>query len=442
MTTMKRTVYDNLLHWKNSPDRKPLLLQGARQTGKTWLMEEFGKKEYQNVVSLNFDKKPGLSTYFDDDISPMQIIKNLELYFDTKIDAENTLIIFDEVQESARALNSLKYFCEEAPQYHIIAAGSFLGVALHGSFPVGKVNRITLYPFSFFEFLEGTGNERYVEAIKESNFDLIRSASKEYEKFLKAYFLVGGMPKAVATYSAKENLREVRTIQNEILADYRDDFSKHITPVNTPKVEMIWNSIPRHLSKEKKKFMYKEIKTGARAYEYEDAMNWLFSTGLVYKITRTEENKLPLSSYANENTFKLYMLDIGLFGAKSELDMTVMLESNEKLLGIFFGAMTEQFVMQELKAAGFNLYYWGRDKGEAEIDFILQLNNEIIPVEVKSGFRKKSKSLDVYRELYKPKYAVRTTLRNFGIADNLFSIPLYMISNFTNLVFKEYAIDI
>ncbi|MCL2127517.1 MAG: DUF4143 domain-containing protein [Treponema sp.] len=397
-------------------------------------MEEFGKNEYINVVSVNFEKQPELASYFDGDISPARLIKNLELLSGASIRAAETLIIFDEVQESGRALNSLKYFCDEAPQYHIIAAGSFLGVASRGGFPVGKVHRITLYPLSFYEFLAGIGKDRYIDTIKERDFDLIRSASKEYENFLKAYFLVGGMPKAVAAYAARENVREVRSIQNDILSDYKDDFSKHISPINTPKVQIIWNSIPCHLSKEKKKFMYKELKEGARAYSYEDAMNWLFDTHIVYKITRTEETKLPLASYADENTFKLYMLDIGLFGAKSALDVTSLLEPTDALLGIFNGAMTEQFILQELISAGFTPYYWGRSKGAAEVDFVIQWRNEIVPVEVKAGIRKKSKSLDVYREMYRPAHAVCTTLRNFGIADDLYSVPLYMIASLEELL--------
>ena len=431
---MKRSAYKRLLAWKNSPDRKPLLLQGARQVGKTWLMEEFGRAEFKNTVFLNFDKKPELSAFFGNDISPGHIIKSLELHFDTIINPADTLIIFDEVQESERALASLKYFYEDAPLYHIIAAGSFLGVAHRGSFPVGKVDRIIIYPLSFYEFLQAIGKERYLEAIVKQDFDLIRIMAADYEKFLKTYFLVGGMPKAVAAYAQRENLREVRAVQNDILADYKDDFSKHISPVNTPKVKMIWDSIPRHLSKEKKKFVYKEIKQGARAYAYEDAMNWLFDTRLVYKVTRTQENKLPLASYADEGVFKLYLLDIGLLGAKAELDMSVLFEGDDKLLGIFNGAITEQFVMQELKTAGFTPYYWGRDKGEAELDFVVQWKNEVVPVEVKSGFRKKSKSLEVYRLLYKPARAVRSSLNNFGVADNLYSIPLYMIGSIENIL--------
>ena len=426
---MRRIIFNELLSWKKSPDRKPLLLQGARQTGKTWLMEEFGKNEYKKVISLNFEKQPDISVYFDGDVSPVNIIRSLEQRFAVNIDAENTLIIMDEIQESERALNSLKYFCEEAPQYHIIAAGSFLGVALQGGFPVGKVDRLTLHPMSFYEFLEGIGKERYAQTIKNLDFELIRASSGDYEKLLKTYFLVGGMPEAVAAFAAREDLREVRAIQSNILADYQDDFSKHITPLNTPKVEMIWNSIPRHLSKERKKFMYKELAEGARAYSYEDAMNWLFNTRLVCKIPRTEENKLPLASFADEKAFKLYMLDCGLFCAKAEIDITVFFEHNSELLSYFNGAIAEQFVMQELVTAGYKPYYWGREKGEAEVDFIIQWRNEIVPVEVKSGFRKKSKSLDVYRQMYNPKRAVRTTLRNYGVMNGLFSVPLYMIAN-------------
>ena len=430
---MKRSAYKDLINWKNSSDRKPLLLQGARQVGKTWLMEEFSKNEYKNAVYLNFEKQPDISAYFANDISPEIIIKSLEHHFNENIN-QDTLIIMDEIQESPRALNSLKYFYEDAPEYHIIAAGSFLGVASHGSFPVGKVDRITLYPLSFYEFLEGIGKERYVQAIKNNNIALIRSTSGEYEKLLKTYFLVGGMPKAVASYAEHENLNKVRTIQNNILADYKDDFSKHITPVNTPKVQMIWDSIPRHLSKEKKKFVYKDLKEGARAQTYEDAMSWLFETRLVYKVTRTEEDKLPIASYADEKTFKLYMLDIGLFGAKSDLDVKVLFESSNELYGVFNGAMTEQFVMQELKVSGFTPYYWGREKGEAEIDFLVQWRNKILPIEVKSGFNKKSKSLNVFREFYNPAYVVRTSLNNLGESSGLYSIPLYMIASLKEIL--------
>jgi predicted AAA+ superfamily ATPase len=434
---MRRIVYKGLLAWKNAPDRKPLLLQGARQVGKTWLMEEFGKNEFKKVISINFEKMPALSAYFDEDISPKNIINSLELYFNAKINPANTLIILDEIQESYRALNSLKYFCEDAPQYHIIAAGSFLGVAMHGGFPVGKVDRLTMYPLSFYEFLEAIGKRRYVEAIEKQDFNLIRAASADYEQLLKIYFFVGGMPKAVAAYAAREDLREVRAIQSDILADYKDDFSKHIFPLNTPKVELIWNSLPRHLAKEKKKFVYKELIAGARAYAYEDAMNWLFATRLVYKVTRTGENKLPLASYANENVFKLYMLDIGLLGAQSGLDITVLLEHDDALFGMFNGAMTEQFVMQELINSGFTPYYWGRDKGEAEVDFVIQWRNEIVPVEVKSGIRSKSKSLAVYRNMYAPKHTVRTTLKNFGITGGLYSVPLYMTASVGDILSIE-----
>ena len=431
---MKRSIYKDLLAWKASLSRKPLLLQGARQVGKTWLIKEFGKNEYKKTVYINFEETRAVSAYFDEDISPRHIIASLETHYDTRISPADTLIVFDEIQESQRALNSLKYFNESAPQYQIIAAGSFLGVAMHGGFPVGKVDRITLYPLSFFEFLQGTGNERYLKPLVKKDFDLIRIMAKDYEKLLKTYFLVGGMPKAVAAYAAGEDIREVRTIQKTILEDYKDDFSKHITPVNTPKVEIIWNSIPIHLSKEKKKFLYKEIKTGARSYAYEDAMNWLFNTRLVYKVSRVTDNSLPLASQVDvHEAFKLYMNDVGLFAAKAELDLTTLYEGGKAVFGNFNGAITEQFVMQELKAAGFNPYYWGREKGAAEVDFVIQWKNEVVPVEVKAGIRKKSKSLDVYRGLYHPAYAVRTTLNNYGKNVELYSVPLYMIGNIGEL---------
>ena len=425
---MKRSIYKDLLIWKESTERKPLLLQGARQVGKTYLMREFGKNEYANAVYINFEEKKTVSSFFDDDIDPAHIIKSLEAHYYTSINPSDTLIIFDEIQESSRALNSLKYFNENAPQYHIIAAGSFLGVAMHGSFPVGKVDRITLYPLSFFEFLEGTGNEQYLEYLKKKNFDLIRIMAKDYEKLLKTYFIVGGMPKAVSVYAERKDILEVRAIQKTILEDYKDDFSKHITAVNTPKVKIIWDSVPFHLSKEKKKFVYKDIKTGARAYAYEDAMNWLFNTRLVYKVSRVTDNKLPLSIHADDRqAFKLYMLDVGLFAAKAEVDLTAIFEGSSAIFANFNGALTEQFVLQELITAGFTPYYWGREKGAAEVDFIIQWKNEVVPVEVKTSIRKKSKSLNVYRDLYQPAHIVRTTLNNYGKYEELLSLPLYMI---------------
>jgi len=426
---VKRIIYKDLLAWKNSHGRKPLLLQGARQVGKTWLMQEFGKNEYKNAVYVNFEEAKTVSAYFDGDISPPNIIKSLETYYDTNISPTDTLIIFDEIQESERALNSLKYFYEKAPQYHIIAAGSFLGVATHGSFPVGKVDRLILYPMSFFEFLQGIGENRYFQHIENKDFGLIRTMANDYERLLKTYYLVGGMPKAVASYSERGDIREVRTIQKAILEDYHDDFSKHITPPNTPKVSMIWNSIPVHLAREKKKFVYRDIVEGARAYAYEDAMNWLFKTRLVYKVSRVTDDKLPFAIHATDReAFKLYMLDVGLFAAKAELDVTALFEGSPAVFCNFNGALTEQFVLQELITAGYTPYYWGREKGAAEVDFLIQWKNEVVPVEVKSGIRKKSKSLDVYLQLYNPPHTVRASLNNYSQNNGLYSVPLYMIA--------------
>ncbi|MDR2617217.1 MAG: ATP-binding protein [Endomicrobium sp.] len=431
---MKRTLYNELKKWKTRLDRKPLLLQGARQVGKTWLMQEFGKNEYKNFVYVNFDKDKRVSSYFDIDISPKHIITSLENKYSTKITPRETLIIFDEVQESSRALNSLKYFYEDMPQYHVIAAGSFLGVTMHGGFPVGKVDRLTLYPLSFYEFLDAIGKKRYLKALINLDFDLARSLSLDYNDLLKIYFYIGGMPKVVASYAQQTVLDEVRIIQDEILEDYKDDFSKHINFANIAKVNMIWESIAIHLSKEKKKFMYKDLKEGARAYAFEDAMNWLFSTRLVYKVSRTIFPKLPLVNFQEREAFKLYVLDIGLLSAKAKVDIKTLLEPNYEIFSDFNGAMTEQFVLQELKSVGETPFYWGREKGAAEIDFILQWQNEVVPIEVKSGIRKKSKSLDFYMTQYRPMHAIRTSLNNYGIVNNLYSIPLYMISSFKEIL--------
>jgi predicted AAA+ superfamily ATPase len=318
---MERMAGKFLLDWKNSSDRKPLLLLGARQVGKTWLMQDFGENEYKNTVYANFEKKKALSRYFEQSLEPSLIIAGLQAEFKTEIRPQETLIIFDEVQESELALNSLKYFCENAPEYHIMAAGSFLGIAMHGSFPVGKVNRLTLYPLSFYEFLNALGYKSISKAVYEKNMPLIQTLSPKFEELLKTYFYVGGMPSAVFSYSKYGDIARARKIQKDILEDYETDFFKHINQANAHKVKMIWNSIPVHLAKEKKKFMYKEIKEGARAYAYEDAMNWLFDTKLVYKVSQITSPLLPLSRNAQREAFKLYMVDIGLLCACSGLKL-------------------------------------------------------------------------------------------------------------------------
>jgi predicted AAA+ superfamily ATPase len=431
---MKRNAIEKLISWKNLPNRKPLILWGARQVGKTWLLKEFARTEYKNMVYLNFDDTPELGDYFKQNLDTARIIGALESHFNLKIIPEETLIIFDELQECQRAKDSLKYFNENAPQYHIAAAGSFLGVA-GGKFPVGQVDGLTLYPMSFYEFLQAAGREMLAENIKKRDQQLLENLSGLFIDMLKTYFYVGGMPAAVNVFVQNKDLAKVRETQNEILRDYKNDFSKHIAPMDIPKVRMLWDSIPVHLAREKKKFIYKEIKTGGRASEFENAMDWLVNTGLVYKIPRTLTPKIPLARDTQREAFKLFMLDVGLLCAKTNIDLASFYISEPKIFEDFHGALTEQYVCQELKfSTETPLFYWGRDKGEAEVDFIMQYKSEIIPIEVKANRNKQAKSLKVYMEEYKPKSAVRTSLRNFGFDGVLRSIPLYMIESLCDIL--------
>ncbi|MCL2832287.1 MAG: DUF4143 domain-containing protein [Treponema sp.] len=435
---MKREIYNDLIKWKNSSRRKPLLMYGARQVGKTWLLKEFGRSEYKETLYLNFDSEAAIHKYFAENISPSYIITGLEDHFGKKIIPQETLIIMDEIQECQRAKDSLKYFNEQAPQYHVATAGSFLGIA-GGKFPVGQVNTITLRPLSFYEFLEATGNSLLLESLKKNDLSNAGITSVTAEKKLKEYMYIGGMPEAVNAFIESGNLHEARKVQEKILDNYKNDFTKHIKGTDIPKVRMLWDSIPLHLSKEKKKFMYSEIRTGARAASYENALDWLVNTGLVHKIDRVNTPKLPLAGYADRDAFKIYMLDTGLLSAAAGLDIQTFYEPDPQVYKEFKGAIAEQFVLQELKtlesrlAAKLPIYYWARDEGKSEVDFIIQWRNEIIPIEVKSGINKKSKSLEIYNSLYKPAHAVRTTLKNFGIKDNLCSIPLFMIAGLFDL---------
>ena len=430
-TTLNRLLYKELLEWKASNNRKPLILYGVRQVGKTWLLNEFGKNEFKQTVYLNFDTDRKIHKYFEDNISPTEIIKGLELYFDKKFDTANTLFIFDEIQECQRAKDSLKYFNEAAPQYHIAAAGSFLGIA-SGKFPVGQVNELTLYPLTFTEFLEATGYRMLAETMREKleKAPIDISAGLLIEK-LKEYLVVGGMPEAVKTFAESGDYRKTRNVQEQILNNYSNDFSKHINAVNIPKVHMLWDSIPAHLSREKKKFIYKEIKTGARAAEFENAMHWLVSTGLVHKVHRVSNPQIPLLRSANREYFKLYMNDVGLLSAKTQIDISTLMMPGNNLFADFKGALTEQYVLQELKAHGnLPIFYWVNDSGIAEVDFLLQYKNEIIPLEVKSSDNTKAQSLAVYREKFKPKHAARISLKPYGNDKGLISVPLYMAGLF------------
>jgi predicted AAA+ superfamily ATPase len=435
---MEREALQSLMAWKDRPGRKPLVIQGARQVGKTWLMTEFGRRAFGNTVYINFDNNRRVHEIFQPDLDTSRIIASIEMEFHTKIDAENSLIIFDEIQECNRALVSLKYFCENAPQFYITAAGSFLGVAMHpgSSFPVGKVNIFTLYPLSFAEFLAAIGEETFVKALANLDFPLLAGLAGKITEFLKKYFFVGGMPEAVLSYVSHEDYDAVREIQTVIAANYNADFSKHINPSDIPKARLIWESIPAQLARENKKFLYKDVKSGARAREYENALNWLVNSGLVYQVYRANFPGLPLASYRERDHFKLYMLDLGLLSAKSGLDIRTLFESDTSLFTHFKGALAEQYVFQELKVLDdkMPLYYWTNSKNTSEVDFLIQRRDRVIPLEVKSGFNLKAKSLRAFMETFEPRIAIRSSLAGFKQTDNLFEIPLYLIGKFGDII--------
>ena len=432
---MKRTVFNQLVKWKNKTGHKPLVLQGARQVGKTWLMKEFGKQEYAKTAYINFDKNENMQNLFAKDMDVKRLLIGLSLESGTQITPNDTLIIFDEIQENPNALNSLKYFYEQVPEYHIIAAGSLLGVALthHGqSFPVGKVEFMDIVPMSFYEFLDAIGEEDFRKTLKNGDFELIKNFKTKYEDFLKQYLFVGGMPEAVASFAQNHDFTEVRTIQNNLLRSYESDFSKHISKQDEAKVEMIWNAIPSQIAKENQKFVYGQVKAGARAAEFENALTWLEKTGLIYPVTKISKPDLPLSGYEDRSFFKLYMIDVGLLCAKSLLPAKALLEGN-RIFEEFKGALTEQYVLQQLKTIdNAPVYYWaGRT---SEIDFVIQKEDFVIPVEVKAGINLKARSLAVYKEKYNPIKSIRTSLSDFKVNDGLYDIPLYLIENINQII--------
>ncbi len=435
---MKRKVMNDLVAWKNNPNKMPLIIEGARQVGKTWLMKEFGATYYKNVVYFNFDDDRKLHRIFEQDLDTTRLISELELMSGTKIIPYDTLIIFDEIQECNRALVSLKYFCENSPEYNIVSAGSLLGVAIHGSnsFPVGKVNTIQLYPMTYAEFLDAINETRYQTIIKNHSYNSVYAIADDLINHLKYYYFVGGMPKAVNTFAERRDLKEVRNIQKNILADYERDFSKHIDAPSIPKVGMVWESIPSQLAKENKQFVYKEMRQGARASQFESAFYWLSKVGLIHQVNRVETPNLPLASY-KKDAFKAYMLDIGLLSAQAGLTIQNLINPDTEVFSHFRGALTEQYVLQELKAATrSNLFYWMNDrkKGVAEVDFLLQYEGNIIPIEAKASVNLKAKSLKTYINYYKPKSAIRTSLARFSRNENLFDIPLYLLSEFGNII--------
>ncbi|HBW73397.1 MAG TPA: ATPase [Ruminococcaceae bacterium] len=435
---MYRIAIEKLYKWKNSKRRKPLIIEGARQVGKTWLMKEFGKQAYADTVYINFDSNSRMADLFSADLDTDRLIMGLELYAGRKINPDNTLLIFDEVQEVPRALASLKYFYENAPQYHIVCAGSLLGIALHQgtSFPVGKVDFLKLYPLSFSEFLMATGNERFAELLKNQDYEMITSFKQTYIDALKHYYFVGGLPEAVQSFAESKDFNEVRAIQKRILAAYEQDFSKHAPNEIVPKIRMLWNSIPSQLARENKKFIYGLVREGGRAREYETAIMWLSDCGLVHKVSRVNAAGIPLKAYEDLKAFKLFIVDVGLLGCMTGLRQRTLLDGDD-LFVEFKGALTEQYVCQQLKTIeDLGIYYYTNDRGSCEIDFVVDTSEQIVPIEVKAETNLRAKSLKTYRERFEPELSVRTSMADYKKEDWLLNLPLYAIEQINKI--KDY----
>ncbi len=426
---MYRIAIEKLYKWKEDRKRKPLIIEGARQVGKTWLMKEFGEKAYQDTIYINFDSNSRMSELFSEDLNVDRLIMGIELYAGKKIDPDSTLLIFDEVQEVPKALSSLKYFYENAPQYHIICAGSLLGIALHGgtSFPVGKVDFLNLYPLSFKEFLMATAGERFAELLENQDYQMMTAFRQTYIDALKQYYFVGGMPEAVESFVEEKDFNEVRRIQKRILSAYEQDFSKHAPIEIVPKIRMVWNSIPSQLAKENKKFVYGLVREGGRAKEYETAIMWLCDCGLIHKVSRVNAAGLPLKAYEDLKAFKLFLVDVGLLGCMTGLRQRTLLDGNE-LFTEFKGALTEQYVCQQLKTIqDLDIYYYTNDRGTCEVDFIVDTGEEIVPLEVKAEVNLKAKSLKSYHEKYNPPVSIRTSMADYKKEDWIVNLPLYAI---------------
>lgn len=437
---MKRKLLEELIIWKDSKGRLPLIIKGARQVGKTWLLKEFGRTCFKDTCYVNFEQSFALTDVFNGEIQPQRIIDFLSAFHGKKILPESTLIIFDEIQENPRALSSLKSFAESAPEYTICCAGSLLGVSLHKniSFPVGKVEFLNLEPLSFEEFLMANDEQIIVNIIKNNNFEVIPEFfNNKLNDYLKLYFIIGGMPASVVTWLETRDFKLVEKKQREILLSYEQDFSKHAPKNIVPRIRHLWESIPSQLAKENKKFIYGLVKEGARAREYEEALLWLFDAGIIRSVSRVSKAGLPLKSYVDMKSFKIYHLDVGLLRNMSELSPDIIIDRT-KVFEEFKGALTEQYVLQELSVIDQikNVYYW-KSEAFAEVDFVISYKNKVIPVEVKSGINPYSKSLKVYIEKYKPALSVRTSLKNIEFRDNLINIPLFTFFNFINFLDKS-----
>ncbi len=438
---MYRVALEALYRWKDGKYRKPLIIEGARQVGKTWLMKEFGRQAYRDTVYINFDANSRMAELFASDLQIERIMLGLEIYAGRKIDPEHTLILFDEVQEVPRALSSLKYFQELAPQYHIICAGSLLGIALHGgtSFPVGKVDFLKLYPLSFREFLMALGQERFVELLSGQDVSMITMFRQTYVDALKYYYFVGGMPEAVARFVENQDFNEVREVQGRILAAYEQDFSKHAPVEIVPRIRLLWNSIPSQLARENRKFVYGLVREGGRAKEFETAILWLADCGLIHKVSRVTSPGIPLKAYEDLKAFKLFLADVGLLGCMVGLGQRTLLDGND-VFTKFKGALTEQYVLQQLVAdPSLRTYYYTNDRNSCEIDFLVDNGEMVIPVEVKAQLNLKAKSLRVYREKYHPQLSVRTSMADYRREEGLVNLPLYAIGELGRICEQAWA---
>jgi predicted AAA+ superfamily ATPase len=425
---MKRKAYDTLVNWKNATSRKPMIIQGARQVGKTYLMKHFGEQEFPQVAYFNFESQPILSNVFQNDLSPDTIINGLKLLTNVVIEPQNTLLIFDEIQACPRALTALKYFQEQAPDYPILAAGSLLGVALHQgvSFPVGKVDFLQLNPFDFIEFLEATDNEKWAQLLIDCNWELQESVSPLLIDLLKKYLLVGGMPEVAVNFGKTGDLAQARLTQASILMAYENDFSKHAPIELLPRIRLVWQSIVGQLAKENSKFIYSLLRKGSRAKDFELAIEWLKDAGLVHKVTRVNKSAWPIEAYAKWDDFKLYLHDCGLLGALAQLPPAIVLE-DDRLFTEFKGILSEQYAVQQLVSQNFHLFYWRPENAEAEVDFLLPINGEIIPLEIKSSENVRSRSLSVYSKEYSPTICIRASLLAYRHQQWLLNIPLYSL---------------
>lgn len=425
---MKRTAIKELYKWKESNDRKPLVILGARQVGKTWLMQEFAKKAYSKYAYVNFEDNDMLRGLFEHDFDIPRIIAGLEWTTGVSID-EDTLIILDEIQEATRGITALKYFAEKAPQYHVMAAGSLLGIAMHknDSFPVGKVDFMHLYPLSFFEFLEAMGESKMVNLLTAKEWTMTTMFRNQFEERLRQYYFVGGMPAAVSSFATVKSLDKVRAIQKAILEAYERDFSKHAPAIEVPRIRMVWHSIPAQLAKENRKFIYGAVKEGARAKDFELAIEWLKDAGLIYQVNRCKKAQLPLAAYEDFSAFKIFLSDIGLMCAMSNVPAQSLLTGNV-LFSDFKGALTEQYVLQQLKVnPSLSIYYWSAENSRGEIDFLLQQEDRILPVEVKAEENLQAKSLRTFVERNPSLQGIRLSMSPYREQDWLTNYPLYSV---------------